>query len=249
MTPAAKGAGIYGVVQPTLTQASPAYAAGIQPGDFVLAINNSPVTDLGVLHTGNYTIGEKVNVTVWHDGQTRVVPITLANYTVTTVNETSGQSTSVSYPFLGVNQASYASLQAVTTGYATLYKASPLAYISYIPTFQRVELYIPFSSDLAGFYTSPLGALTPAVTNTLFWLFFVNFNLAIFNSLPIYLMDGGRALEILPEGRRKGEDQRRPRQEADDGHDARAGLRALHPDSRALHHGRLRADLSAWTIK
>ena len=35
------------------------------------------------------------------------------------------------------------------------------------------------------------------MTNTLFWLFFVNFNLAIFNSLPIYLMDGGQAFEIF----------------------------------------------------
>jgi membrane-associated protease RseP (regulator of RpoE activity) len=29
----------------------------------------------------------------------------------------------------------------------------------------------------------------------LFWFFFVNFNLAIFNNLPIYPMDGGQALE------------------------------------------------------
>ncbi|MGH9920615.1 MAG: site-2 protease family protein [Nitrososphaerales archaeon] len=204
MTPAAKGAGIYGVVPDSPTLHSPAYLAGIQPGDFVLAINNSPVTDLGVLHNGSYYIGEKVNVTVWHDGKTRIVPITFANYTVTTVNETSGKSTSVSYPFLGVDQVSYASLQGISSGYATLYKESPLAYISYIPTFQRVELYIPFSSDLSGFYTSPLGALTPAVTNTLFWLFFVNFNLAIFNSLPIYLMDGGQAFEIFLRGAGRG---------------------------------------------
>jgi membrane-associated protease RseP (regulator of RpoE activity) len=204
MTPVVKGAGIYGVVQDSPTLHSPAYVAGIQPGDFVLAINNSPVTDLSVLRNGNYTIGEKVNLTVWQSGQTRVVPIVLGNYTVTSVNQTSGQSTSVSYPFLGVNEASYASLQAISSGYATLYKASPLAYISYIPTFQRVELSIPFSSDLSGFYTSPLGALTPAVTNTLFWLFFVNFNLAIFNSLPIYLMDGGQAFEIFLRSAGKG---------------------------------------------
>ena len=31
--------------------------------------------------------------------------------------------------------------------------------------------------------------------NLLFWIFFVNFNLAIFNNLPIYPMDGGQALE------------------------------------------------------
>ena len=29
----------------------------------------------------------------------------------------------------------------------------------------------------------------------MFWVFFVNFNLAIFNNLPIYPMDGGQALE------------------------------------------------------
>lgn len=204
MTPAVKGAGIYGVVQDSPTLHSPAYVAGIKPGDFVTAINNSPVTDLGVLHNGNYTIGEKINVTVWRGGQTRTVPIVLGNYTVTTVNETSGQSTSVSYPFLGVNQATYADLQSISNGYVTLYKASPLAYISFIPTFQRVELSIPFSDSLSAFYTSPLGPLTQAVTNALFWLFFVNFNLAIFNSLPIYLMDGGQAFEIFLRGAGRG---------------------------------------------
>ncbi len=45
------------------------------------------------------------------------------------------------------------------------------------------------------FYTSSLGAATNVVQNLLFWLFFVNFNLAIFNNLPIYPMDGGQALE------------------------------------------------------
>lgn len=204
MTPAVKGAGIYGVVPDSPTLHSPAYVAGIQPGDFVVAINNSPVTDLNVLRNGSFHVGQSINVTIWRNGQTRTVPIVLGNYTVTTLNETSGQSTSVSYPFLGVNEASYAGLQSISNGYATLYKASPLAYISYIPTFQRVELSIPFSDYLSGFYTSPLGALTPAVANALFWLFFVNFNLAIFNSLPIYLMDGGQAFEIFLRGAGKG---------------------------------------------
>lgn len=204
MTPAVKGTGIYGVVPDSPTLHSPAYVAGIRPGDFVTAINNSPVTDLGVLRNGSFHVGQSINVTLWRNGQTRTVPIVLGNYTITTVNETSGQSTSVSYPFLGVNQATYANLQSVSNGYVTLYKASPLAYISFIPTFSRVELSIPFSDSLSAFYTSPLGALTPAVTNALFWLFFVNFNLAIFNSLPIYLMDGGQAFEIFLRGAGRG---------------------------------------------
>jgi membrane-associated protease RseP (regulator of RpoE activity) len=200
MTPVAKGAGIYGVVPDSPSLHSPAYLAGIQPGDFVLAINNSPVTDLSVLRNGSFSVGEHVNMTIWHDGKTRVVPIVLSNYTVTTVNETSGQSNTAVYPFLGVDEVTYAGLQGTATGYATLYKSTPLAYISFIPTFGQVELSVPFSDDLVGFYTSPLGPLTAAVTNALFWLFFVNFNLAIFNSLPIYIMDGGQAFEIFLKG-------------------------------------------------
>jgi len=118
--------------------------------------------------------------------------------------EPRNQSTTVVYPFLGVEQVTYGDLQATASSYLTAYKISPLAYISEIPTFTRFELSIPFSDTLSGFYTSPLGSLTPAVTESLFWLFFVNFNLAIFNSLPIYPMDGGQAFESFLRGAGKG---------------------------------------------
>jgi len=201
MVPAVRGAAIVGVVPDSPTLHSPAAIVGIKPGDFVVAIDNSPVTDLGILHNGTFSVGEKVNVTIWRNGHTSTIDnVVLSNYTVTTVNETSGQSTTTTYPFLGVDEASYATLQATANGYATAYKASPLAYVGEIPTFARFEFSVPFSDALSGFYTSPLGALTPAVTESLFWLFFVNFNLAIFNSLPIYPMDGGQAFESFLRG-------------------------------------------------
>jgi membrane-associated protease RseP (regulator of RpoE activity) len=205
MVPVVKGAAIEAVVPDSPTLHSPAYLAGIHAGDFVVAINNSPVTDLGVLHNGSFSVGEKVNVTIWRNGQTRTIDnVVLSNYTTTTVNETSGQTTTSTYPFLGVDEASYGDLQATANGYATLYKASPLAYIVDIPTFARAELSVPFSDALSGFYTSPLGALTPVVTGALFWMFFVNINLAIFNSLPIYPMDGGQAFESFLRGAGRG---------------------------------------------
>jgi len=204
MVPATKGAGIVGVVPDSPTFHSPAYVAGIQLGDFVVAINNSPVTDLSVLRNGSFSVGEKVNVTIWRDGQTRTLPIVLSNYTQTRINTTSGETTKVTYPFLGVNQASYGTLLRTTSGYATAYKTSPLAYLAEIPTFTRFEGSVPFSDLLAPLYTSPLGALTPAVTTSLYWMFFVNFNLAIFNSLPIYPMDGGQAFESFLRGAGRG---------------------------------------------
>ncbi|HVC26585.1 MAG TPA: site-2 protease family protein [Nitrososphaerales archaeon] len=205
MTPAVKGAAIVGVVPDSPTLHSPASIAGIRPGDFIVAINNSPVTDLGVIRNGSFTVGEKVNLTVWRSGQTMTIDnVVLSNYTETVVNETSGQSTQVTYPFLGVDAASYASLQGTASAYASHYKSSPIAYLVEIPTFGQAQYLVPFSSVLSGFYTSPLGALTPTVTLALYWMFFVNFNLAIFNSLPIYPMDGGQAFESFLRGAGKG---------------------------------------------
>jgi membrane-associated protease RseP (regulator of RpoE activity) len=53
----------------------------------------------------------------------------------------------------------------------------------------------PFSDSLAPFYSSPIPQWQ-IIANGLFWLWFVNFNLAIFNALPIYPLDGGRIFNI-----------------------------------------------------
>jgi membrane-associated protease RseP (regulator of RpoE activity) len=206
MVPAAQGAAIVSVLQPTPTLQSPAYGAGLKPGDIVTAIDNSPITDLSVLHNGSFSVGEAVNLTVWRNGHSIVFNhVVLANYTSEDINSTNGQVISkTSYPFLGVEEVNYAGLLAAKTSYMTAYKSSPIAYIAEIPTFARFELAIPFSDVLVGFYTSPLGPLTAAVAGSLFWMFFVNFNLAIFNSLPIYPMDGGQAFESFLRGAGRG---------------------------------------------
>jgi membrane-associated protease RseP (regulator of RpoE activity) len=205
MTPVVKGAPIIGVVPDSSSLHSPAALAGIQSGDVVLALNNSPITDLGVLRNGSFSVGEAVNVTIWRGGQTRTIDnIILGSYPVTTTNVTSGQSTTTTYPFLGVDASTYASLKAIAGSYASAYKVLPLTYLVEIPTFGAAQQVVPFSDLLSGFYTSPLGSLTAVVTSALYWMFFVNFSLAIFNSLPIYPMDGGQAFEAFLRGAGKG---------------------------------------------
>jgi len=67
---------------------------------------------------------------------------------------------------------------------------------------------VPFSDSAAPLYSHWLGEPWPVYANILFWLWFVNVNVAVFNALPIYPMDGGRMFNIMLEyvlGRRLGE--------------------------------------------
>jgi membrane-associated protease RseP (regulator of RpoE activity) len=67
---------------------------------------------------------------------------------------------------------------------------------------------VPFSDPLTPFYTHGLGAQWHVLANVLFWLWFVNVNVAVFNALPIYPLDGGQMFNISLKsilGRRVGE--------------------------------------------
>ena len=51
----------------------------------------------------------------------------------------------------------------------------------------------PYSESLAPKYESSVfGSSFPAISNMLFWLWFINFNVGIFNALPIGPFDGGQ---------------------------------------------------------
>jgi membrane-associated protease RseP (regulator of RpoE activity) len=181
---------------------SPAYQQGIRPGDVIVAIDNIHFNDMdyALRQSGDFQPGQVVNITIWRDGQTIVVKnVTLATVQVTITNTVTNTTQNFSYPYLGIGSLSYATLQSDVSSYANAYRSDPTLYIV-PPSFPGVAnfvpaQYIPFSDLLIGFYHSPLGAANSAVDNVLFWVFFVNFNLAIFNCLPIYPMDGGQAFE------------------------------------------------------
>jgi membrane-associated protease RseP (regulator of RpoE activity) len=180
MTPAVDGIGITSVVI-----SSPAATAGIKPGDFITAVNGVPYNDSSLIAQASwYKPGQNVTLTVWSSGASTQVPLTVGhnpdNYTVA---------------FIGVIARGYSDLQATVSTYTGSFLTSPSLYLC-IPTFANCQEHVPFSNSLSSFYASPYGQSLAPLATVLYWFFFINFSLAIFNALPIFPLDGGQAFKV-----------------------------------------------------
>jgi membrane-associated protease RseP (regulator of RpoE activity) len=174
LTPIVDGVYIYDV-----TQGMPAQAAGLLPNDVLISVDSvriNSTADLGAL-LDNKTSGDLVQVTVargdaWQNRFSTVVNLTMSeNRTVMGVS-------------VGdlLTEARLRNYQTVTPETLFMYLVPPTL----------ASGLVPFSDSLAPFYTNWLGPEWPVLANVLFWLWFVNVNVAIFNALPIYPLDGGR---------------------------------------------------------
>jgi membrane-associated protease RseP (regulator of RpoE activity) len=94
-----------------------------------------------------------------------------------------------------VGGAGYAPLSAIVSRYSSALWHNPLLYLC-IPTLPACQAVAPYSGALVASYTSPLGGLLVPLANLFYWMFFLNFSLAIFNALPIPIFDGGQAFKI-----------------------------------------------------
>lgn len=161
----------------------PAEAAGLLAGDVLISVDNVPINNMDDLRVllDSKTSGDLVEVTVargdkWQTRYSTVVSLTVSeNRTV-----------------MGIGAGNLMIEQRLRT-YQTI---SPQNLVFYVIPPALAPGFVPFSDMLAPFYESGLGTQWTVYANVLFWIWFVNINLAIFNALPIYPFDGGRMFNV-----------------------------------------------------
>ena len=189
MTPAANGIAIDQV-----NVNSSAAAAGLQHGDFLLAVNGIHYNDSSKLSSAPwYRPGQVINLTVYRQGETMQIP----NVTLGT------NPNNKSLGFIGITSLSLSDLEGRVSTYSGAFFSQPITYFC-VPAFPRCQDIAPFSDELAVFYTSSYGSSLGSLANLLYWMFFLNLNLAIFNAMPIYPLDGGQAFDAGVKGLSKG---------------------------------------------
>ncbi len=179
----------------------PAAKVGIEPGDTIMVLNGTAVTNTTDVSSQTEDAGETIELQVAREGTTRTVTLTTQEMTI---EETT-------YIGMGVG------LQAIGTIRYPWYQALWLGPVS---AFEIIgEIFVSLwgmigslitSGNAGGDVAGPVGiaVLTGQVASLgivelLQFMAILSANLAVFNLLPIPALDGGRIFFILIEGIRK----------------------------------------------
>jgi membrane-associated protease RseP (regulator of RpoE activity) len=173
---------INGVYINDVSAGFPAQTAGLLPKDVFISIDNVTIRNATQLRAtlDNKTAGDTIQVTVARGDNWQL-------RFSTTVNLTASENRTI----MGVT-----SYDLLTEQRLENYRTFSLERLSmYLVPPTLASGLVPFSDFLAPFYSNPIPQWQ-ILANGLFWIWFVNFNLAIFNALPIYPLDGGRIFDI-----------------------------------------------------
>jgi membrane-associated protease RseP (regulator of RpoE activity) len=181
LTPVVNGVYVSGV-----TEGLPAEASGLLPEDVFVSIDDVQIANLDELndYLANKSPGDVVQVTVARGTDWGEQFSTSINLTESTDDE--GRAV------MGVLVGDLSTEERLKY-YCTL---TPESIYVYMAPPSLVPGLVPFSDALIPFYTHSLGAQWHVYANIFFWMWFVNINVAVFNALPIYPLDGGRILNI-----------------------------------------------------
>lgn len=190
LTPRVDGVYVYDVVK-----GFPADQAGLRANDVLLSTDNIQISNYDQLKTflDGKNPGDEINVTVARGEKWG----TRFSTNVTLVE-------SGDRAIMGVNLT-----ELMTRDRLSFYQNFSISSLSIylIPPTFAPDL-VPFSDSSAPFYSHWLGDYWNVVANVLFWVWFVDVNVAVFNALPIYPLDGGRIFNISLQstlGRKLGE--------------------------------------------
>lgn len=176
---------ITGLIITSVNSNSLAESVGLTQGTIIQKVNDNTIQTPSELNTNlNDNLGNTIVLSiVTEDGERMVKQATLP------IEREPGKG------ILGVTISPISNPQEVLDRYNSMFYTSPLGLLA-PPTF--VQGMVPYSNFMADKYTSPIfGEYYTIPANLFFWLWFINFNVAIFNALPIGPLDGGQLYNSL----------------------------------------------------
>ncbi len=175
------GLGVVGVVQDY-----PAYNAGLKAGDILISINSHFLREFQDLSEVllNLKPNDQANLTFARNDRIEHKMVLLTS-----------NPSNASKGYLGIQVVDDPEL--ILDSYKNLSNSLSTSIYLITPTILLGPYVIPYSHLLHMFYTSPIGNWFYPLSNLFYWIWFINFNLAIFNSLPIYPLDGGQVLSRM----------------------------------------------------
>lgn len=182
----------FGVLVVNVSPGSLAQSVGLTPGSIIQYVAGEEVRaleDLGITLREN--LGQTIELT-WIDEKGATV----------TREATLPAAVEPDKGILGISVTPLSpDSQAVLDRYKGAFSNNPLALLL-PPTFAPGA--VPYSDLMAPKYTSSVfGSAFAPIANLLFWLWFINFNVGIFNALPIGPLDGGQLYGAMIEKRAK----------------------------------------------
>jgi membrane-associated protease RseP (regulator of RpoE activity) len=184
----------FGVVVTDINDGSLAAKVGLSKGSVIQTIagqNVRSVEDLGNLLRSN--LGHRIEIT-WRDGAEKNIARSVDLPSFAQANK-------------GIMGIFIRDLtpdpSVVLQRYKNAFTSNPIALLT-PPTLGQGMYVVPYSDLMASKYESNIiGPSFPVIANMLFWIWFINFNVGIFNALPISFLDGGSWYSSLIESKTK----------------------------------------------